>query len=391
MPPLPTLTCQKHLFSIPENIHYLNCAAQGPYPKAVESLGIEALKRKSQPFQIEVSDYFRPVEELKSAISKLLNIPNPQRIALIPSASYGLATAANNIPLSEGENIVIVADQFPSNYYTWKRVAAEKGAFIKVVAAPPIAQRRGALWNARILKAIDERTKVVTMANIHWSDGTLYDLKTIGKKARNVGAYFILDTSQTGGALPFDVQELKPDALVNVGYKWLLGSNCNSFAYFGEKFDNGLPLEDNWINRKDSDDFASLVNYRDEYREAANRYSMGQTSNFITTPMLTKSIQQVIEWGPENIQAYCAALVKEPIERLRALGCFIEEDAYRTSHLFGVYLNGVVDIRVLKKALLEANVYVSYRGDAVRISPNVYNDANDMNALVEVFEKLSRA
>ena len=380
------IPCQKHLFSIPENIHYLNGAYQGPYPKSVEAIGIECLKRKSKPFVIGAADFFDPNTALKKVFAKLIHVSDYERIAVIPSASYGMANVVNNVAIEAGQDIVVLDEQFPSNYYPWSRMAKEKGANIKVVAAPPIAEGRGALWNQRILEAIDNNTRVVAVPNIHWADGTLYDLEAISAKAKSVGAYFILDASQSVGALPLDVGAIGADAIVCVGYKWLLGSHGLGCAYYGPKFDHGKPLEDNWINKKESDNFAKLVNYQDEYREKANRYNVGQTSNFITTPMLTASIEHILSTGIENIQNYCAAITADAIDRLCNLGCFVEADAYRAKHLFGIYLGDGMDMETLKKELIAANVYVSYRGNAVRVSPNVYNDVRDLERLVAVFE-----
>ncbi len=383
----PLISCQKHLFSIPENIHYLNCGTQGPYPKSVEALGIECLKRKGRPFEIGVSDYFQPSIDLKIAFAKLIHVSDFERIAIIPSASYGMANVANNITIESGQSIVILDGQFPSNYYPWARLAKEKGAKIKIVATPPIAAGRGALWNQNILEAIDEKTCVVALPNIHWADGTLYDLEKISARAKSVGAYFVLDTSQSVGALPLNAKAIEADAIVNVGYKWLLGSHGLGCAYYGPKFDGGIPLEDNWINKKESDNFANLVNYQDDYRDKAFRYNVGETSNFITTAMLTASIEHVLSTGVENIQNYCGAITAKAIERLRELGCFVEADAFRAKHLFGIYLGEGIDMETLKKDLIAANVYVSYRGNAVRVCSNVFNDEVDLNRLVEAFER----
>ena len=74
------------------------------------------------------------------------------------------------------------------------------------------------------------------------------------------------------------------------------------YAYYGERMDNGTPLEENWINRAGSEDFRNLVNYQENYRPFANRYSVGEHSNFIMTPMQVAGLQQVNAWGQENIQ-----------------------------------------------------------------------------------------
>jgi len=120
---------------------------------------------------------------------------------------------------------------------------------------------------------------------VHWTDGTRFDLVAIGRAARRVGAAFVVDGTQSVGALPFDVREIQPDALVCAGYKWLLGPYAMGAAYFGPRYDAGDPIEENWITRRGSDDFQRLVAYQDEYAPGAIRYDVGERSNFILLPM----------------------------------------------------------------------------------------------------------
>ncbi|MFK8060633.1 MAG: aminotransferase class V-fold PLP-dependent enzyme, partial [Polaribacter sp.] len=117
------LTNQKHLFSIPEDVIYLNIASQSPSFKAVEQAGIEGVLEKSHPYKITGDSYFEPVKEVKKLFAKLIEVDDYNRIANIPSASYGLATVANNITLNKGDEILLVESQFPSNYYVWEKLA----------------------------------------------------------------------------------------------------------------------------------------------------------------------------------------------------------------------------------------------------------------------------
>jgi len=221
---------------------------------------------------------------------------------------------------------------------------------------------------------------------LHWADGTLFDLKAIRKKTRQHNALLIIDGSQSIGALPLSIQEIQPDAVVAVAYKWLMGPYSFGMAYYSDYFNDGEPIEDSWINRYNSEDFSGLVNYESRYQPKAGRYNMGEYSNFVNTPMLAKSLEQLKEWQPENIQNYCHEISKKAITELRELGCFIEEDAYRAKHLFGVYLPKNIDLDALKDKFAAQNIYVSFRGDAIRISCNVYNDESDFKRLVACFK-----
>ena len=192
------------------------------------------------------------------------------------------------------------------------------------------------------------------------------------------------------GALPFDVREIQPDALVCAGYKWLLGPYAMGAAYFGPRYDAGDPIEENWITRRGSDDFQRLVDYQDEYAPGAIRYDVGERSNFILLPMFIAALKLILDWTPERIQEYCRRLVSQPLERARDLGFLVEEDEWRASHLFGLRMPPALDVKRLQAALQNRKVFVSLRGSALRVSPNVYNDEADLAALVEVLTDATR-
>lgn len=383
------LPCQKHLFSIPEDIAYLNCAYMSPLLKSVEQAGFEGIRMKGRPYQIEADHFFEPMQRLKEAFASLVKAGEAGRIAVVPSVSYGMAIVARNLKLPAGGNIVLAEEQFPSNFYSWRRLAEERGAELRIVPAPaPAPLSRSQAWNERILAAIDERTALVTLGHVHWADGTLFGLEAIRRRAAETGALLVVDGTQSVGALPFDVQEIQPDALVCAGYKWLMGPYSIGLAYFGPAFDKGIPIEENWINRLHSEDFRNLVNYQPAYQPLAGRYSMGEQSNFILAPMQLRALQQLLEWGVPNIQAYCRELMREPLQRLAKLGCQVEPEGQRAHHLVGVRLPKGVDLEKLKAAFQEKKVYVSLRGSAVRISCHLFNDEKDVGRLVECFRQV---
>ncbi|WAC02280.1 aminotransferase class V-fold PLP-dependent enzyme [Lacinutrix neustonica] len=236
---------------------------------------------------------------LKKLFAKLVAVADPDRIATIPSVSYGMATVANNIVLKENDDILIIDEQFPSNYYSWQKLADKYQATIKTIAAPNVTTDKVKLWNEAILEAITDQTAVVAMGNIHWSNGSLFDLKAIRAKSRQHGALLIIDGSQSVGALPFSVQEIQPDALICAGYKWLFGPYGCAYAYYGAYFDHGAPIEENWTNRLNSENFAGLTHYQPEYKPLANRYCVGESGNFIYVKMQIEALKQIIEWTPK--------------------------------------------------------------------------------------------
>jgi selenocysteine lyase/cysteine desulfurase len=288
------------------------------------------------------------------------------------------------LKINASDNIIVATEQFPSNYYPWHKLSIEKGFQVKAIAPPLVLEGRGRNWNERILNSIDAKTKLVALGHVHWADGTLFHLQEIRKRTREVGALLVIDGTQSVGALPFDASIIQPDALICGGYKWLMGPYSLGLAYYGEYFDNGNPLEENWINRLNSENFAGLVNYQNEYQPGALRYEVGEHSNFILVPMLLAALKQLNLWKPKNIQEYCAKISSKAISQLRENDFWIEDEKNRGQHLFGIRLPERIDKEKLKLRLQKNKISVSFRGDAIRVSPNVYNTEAEMLKLAKV-------
>lgn len=373
----------RHHFSLPPELHYLNCAFMGPLPRAVEEAGVAGIARKRNPAGMGADDFFRESDAVREAFTRLIRGDDPGRVAILPSVSYGVATVARNAGLQRGHEIVLTEEQFPGNVYGWRRAAAEAGASIRMVGpgGPP---PRGARWNERLLEAIGPRTRVVSLGHVHWTDGTRFDLPAIGARAREVGALLVVDGTQSVGALPFHLPEIRPDALITAAYKWLLGPYSVALAWMGPAFDDGVPLEETWIAREGSRNFGGLVHYRDDYDPGAVRYDVGERSNFILLPMTLAALRLLLEWTPEVVARHTAELSAPLVAWAREEGWGAEDEGWRAPHLFGLRLPDGVERETVARELERRNVVVSVRGEALRISPNLYNDAGDMDALRDV-------
>jgi selenocysteine lyase/cysteine desulfurase len=354
-----------------------------PLSKRVQEAGIAGVRRKAVPAEIRPDDFFTGCEEIRRLFSRLVNAPDPNRVAIIPAVSYGLATVAMNTPVRRGQNIVTVHHQFPSNVHVWRRLCASTETTFRVVDPPTGGRDRASSWNEAILEAIDGDTAVVALAPLHWTDGTRFDLVRIGDRAREVGAAFIIDGTQAVGAEPFDVQEVRPDALVCAAYKWLTGPYSIGAAYLGPRYDDGVPLEETWQGKEGSEDFAGLVEQGTAYRPGAARYDVGETANFVLVPMFIAALEQLLEWGVVNIQGYIRGLTRGLLQRgrLEALGLGVARP--HGEHLFGLHLPEDIEVRRVQARLRERDVFVSVRGSVIRVSPHIYNETADIDALVD--------
>lgn len=370
---------QRHLFDLPREIAYLNCAYMSPLMRAVVAAGEAAVARKARPWEITPAHFFEGPERARRLFARLMGV-DPEGVALVPSAGYGLALAAANLPLGPDRRIVLPADQFPSNVYAWRMRAAETGAEIVTVEGGEDGDLTAAL-----IEAIDARTAVVACAQCRWTDGALVDLERVGRAARSVGAALVLDLTQSAGALPIDLDAVAPDFVVAACYKWLLGPYTTGFLYAAPHRREGRPLEHGYLARAGSEDFARLIDYRDEYQPGARRYDMGQAPNFALLPMTCAALEHLLDWGVTAIQATLAAATAVIAERAAPLGLTASDPALRAGHFLGLRFPGAPPPGLTDR-LAAAGVHVSLRGNSLRVTPHLYNDAEDIDRLIAALD-----
>jgi selenocysteine lyase/cysteine desulfurase len=373
--PLPS---QRHLFDIPDDVAFLNCGYISPLPKASLAAGEDGLRRKARPWTITSTDFFTTSEAVRTLFAGLINA-DADDIAFAPAVSYGMAQAAYNVPLGRSQTIVTLAEQFPSNVYPWMDLAERSGATFVTVPRPADDD-----WTAALLARIDASTGLVAVPHCHWTDGGLVDLEAVGAACRRVGAALCIDATQSVGALPLDVKRIDPDFVAVASYKWLLGPYSLGFLYVAPRRQGGRPIEHNWMARRDSEDFAGLVNYKDEFQAGARRFDVGERSNFALMPVAERSLKLLADWTVPRIHATLSLRTNAIAERARAeLGIGSVPSHRRAGHYLGLRFAGGVPPEL--PARLAANkVYVSVRGQAMRVTPHLWNADEDVEKLFAV-------
>lgn len=375
------LDSKRHLFDIPDDIAYFNCAYMSPLSKKTTAAGIDGISRKSTPWTMTPADFFSESGRLKSLFGALIGTSG-DNISIIPSASYGLAVAARNIKLQSGNKILVLKDQFPSNIYCWQKLCEETGAVIEVVETPD-----GKDWTKAVLAKIDGSVGMAALPNNHWADGGLLDLVQIGEKLRLVGAKLVLDVTQSLGVMPLDVQRVKPDFLIVAAYKWLMSPYTIGMMYVAPEYHDGEPIEYNWLNRAGSENFAGLVNYKDEYQPGATRFDMGQRANFALVPAAISALEQILDWGPKNIYEKLGLMNEGIAAKAREFGLTAAPSHLRANHFLGLEKATGFAPDLLTNLAAE-KIYVSMRGNSLRITPHLYNTDQDCDRLLKTLSKL---
>lgn len=367
---------QRHLFDISEDVAYLNCAYMSPLMHPVVEAGNNGLRRKARPWEISSGDFFTETEDARGLAARLFQC-RADDVALVPSASYGIETAARNLPVRRGQKILVLAEQFPSHVYPWRRVADEAGAEIVTVPWPDNGD-----WTSGVLEHFSSSVAVAALPHTQWTSGGLLDLERIGAECRRLGAALVLDLTQSLGAYPFDAGKVQPDFAVAAGYKWLLSPYSTGVLYVAPKWHGGRPLEEGWIQRENSRRFAGLIHYTDEYQAGARRFDVGECSNFALLPGMIAAMRQLLDWGTAEISETIGALTRRVVE---LAGAAAIPERWRSPHYLCLR-NAHLNAETLLSRLAAEKIYVSVRGASIRVTPHVYNSMQEAERLAAILK-----
>jgi selenocysteine lyase/cysteine desulfurase len=373
------IPCQRGLFEIPRGVAYFDCAKMSPLLTSAVEAGRTGLERKARPWEVRAEHFFDESERVRALFAELMGAGSDD-IAIVPSVSYAMSTVMANVPVTAGQEIVTLAEDFPSGILAARALARRAEAKIVTVGRPEEGD-----WTVSLLEAVGGRTALVVMPHTHWVCGTMFDVEAVARRCRSVGAALVLDTTQSTGALPLDLAAVDPDYLIATSYKWLLGPYSLGFLYVAPRHQQGGPLEEAWMVRQSAHDFRSLAGGDDDaFIPGARRFDMGERANFALLPVAGEAIRQLIAWGVDKLSETLGATTARIEARVRELG--FESGAGRAPHFLSILRPGGFPDGI-EAALAAANVHVSLRGQRMRITPHLYNDEADEDGLIAELEK----
>jgi len=378
------MNSQRHLFDIPDDIAYFNCAYYSPQLNESRTRLLEGVKQKSHPWERKPSDFFSDAETIRNSAAVLFG-GDSNGYAIIPSVSYGIGTAVRAVEpqLGKGDSILILEEGFPSNVLPWTRIARERGVRIIKVPVPADGNR-----TKSIINSIDKSIKVLALFSSHWTNGGFINLLDI-RKAVGADVMMAIDATQSLGAMPFPMEEVKPDFLVSAGYKWLLCPYGFSLMYVSERWRDSRPLEESWQARENAGDFGSLVLSSDNYMPGARRFDVGQKGTTTILPGVIAAFEQLKEWGIGNISDSLVEINNRIADHLSALGFQLPDSSQRSPHMFGATIPAKYKGNLVAE-LSKRKIYISQRGDSVRFSPHLHIARNDIDRLLESLDESFR-
>ncbi|MEO0336379.1 MAG: aminotransferase class V-fold PLP-dependent enzyme, partial [Pseudomonadota bacterium] len=340
------------------------------------------LRQKEQPWVFTPDVFFENTEALRAEVAGLLNT-KPENMAIIPSVGYGITTAANILKTRvKPGKILILDEQFPSNVYPWRELEAD--GFI----VDTLKRDLGRDLCDQILERVDAQTSIVAVPNVHWSDGHYLDLVRLSGELKSDGIPLLVDAVQSTGILPTDLDQMKPDFLVTGFYKWMLGPYGLGCMYVDEKYFDGEPIEQAWMNREGSEKLHLLTNYTDEIKKTAERFDQGGKS-FVNIVLAAESARLLRQWGTQAMSDHAREITGFVGRELEASGYGVLDETVRCPHILGVLPRKGPWPEDIGAQLFEREVVVAQRGERLRISPNAYNTIAEAQKLVSTLMELT--
>jgi len=362
-----------------EDATYLNLAAQSPMPKVAHRAVQTAIEWKKFPHRIADSAYFEVPNRIRASIAKLIGASS-EEIALTTGASSGMSAVAYGLTWKPGDEVLTARGEFPLQYTTWKPMEAREGIVMKVVAP-----RERFITADDFLAAMTPRTRLVSVSLVRFDNAVLLDAARIAAACHAQGALLLLDVSQACGGMPLDVNVLGADFMVCAGYKWLLSPYGTGFFWArNEHTDKMRPGPFYWAAAEGAENFHSLAFENPKPVRGARRWDMAETSNYFNFAAMDASLQFVLQFGPETVEAHNRKLIDFLFERLPKdrcvaaspldsahrgpYGCFAARTPEKTAELY--------------QKLVKEKIFTSLREGNIRVSPHLYNSERDIDRLI---------
>jgi selenocysteine lyase/cysteine desulfurase len=381
------LSSQRTLFDIPSNISYLNAASYSPLPLKTLEAGRAAVGRKGRPWTLPASFANEQNERARAAAARLINA-EPSDVALTPSISYGVATAAKLLTIPRGTRVLVLEDDHSSPVLEWHSRANAQGFTVETIKRPDDGD-----WTSAVLAAIERSgappVSLASISSVHWSDGGLIDVDKVAAALRQRGAAFLIDATQAVGVLAMDVMRLDPDFVLFPTYKWVLGPYGRAFLYVAKRHQGGIPLEQISAGRRNVR-AENAVYFTDlNYVGGARRFDMGERDYFISMEMASIGMEMLAEWGASAVAQRLAMLTERIAEGVRGIGIGVPKPHLRAPHILSLAFKDGIPVGLIE-GLASEGVYVALRLGRMRISPHVYNDEADADRFVEMLARRLR-
>lgn len=368
-----------------EGVTYLNIANQGPLPLVSARAAQAAIEAKKLPFKITDNLYFDLPDRIRKNLGQFIDAA-AEEIAITSGASSGLSIVAAGIEWRAGDEVLVARGEFPAHLAAW--LPYEKAGKLRVRTIAP----RGRFITAEdYAEHIGPHTRLVSASLVRYDDGAMLDAARVAQVCHAANALFVLDASQCAGALPVSVRLLGADFVTSSGYKWLLGPYGTGFFWASPEWIARFPCGPfYWQALEGARNFNFLPLDDLQAAPGGRRWDSAETGNFINLAAWDASLDLLAKIGIAAVAEHNASLVAELVDRLPrdrfVLASPVERN--RRGPYVSISARNPERNREICEKLHEAQVIVSLREKALRVSPYLYNTSEEIDRLVKLLSIL---
>jgi selenocysteine lyase/cysteine desulfurase len=364
-----------------EGVAYLNASLQGPLPIVSIRAAQQALEWMKRPDLMSDDVYFDLPNRIRQKVSRLISA-KPEEIAVTSGASAGLASVAAGIDWKPGDEVLVGRGEFPAHFSTWLRYQQAGKLRMRIV------EPRGRFLTAEdYIAHLGPQTRVISASLSRFDNGARMDFAPLGEACRQHGTALVLDLSQIAGSSPIDIRATGATMAVASGYKWMLGPYGSGFFWIAEEWIERLPLGAVYFMALEgAHDFHSMFARELKAMPGARRWDSPETANFTNLAAFDSSLDLILKFGLDEISKYVDSLTEKITRDLPRDRCVFASPEERTRR--GPYVcvsaKKADETMALYEKVRAANIHVSFRENALRISPHIYNTLEEIERLLKV-------
>jgi len=361
-------------FQLDEDIVHLNHAAVAPWPLVTRDAVIAFANENTSVGSQHYDLWMKTEQQLKQRLALLINAKSTDEIAILKNTSEGLSLIAQGLSFDAGDNVVIPAEEFPSNKIVWQALEIQ-GVDIRLIPVQDVENPEQVL-----IAAMDEHTRLLSCSSVQYARGLRLNLELIGKACKQNDTLFCVDAIQSLGAIAFDAQACSADFVVADGHKWMCGPEGTALFYCRQEIQPQLQLRQyGWHMLKDAFDF-SHQHGDIQIADNAQRFESG-SPNMMGIAALNASLGMLLDAGMEKIQAGVIENADYMFEQLHSLSDISILTPTEHGRYAGIvtFQKHAVDNVKLYQHLQDNDVLCAYRGDGIRFSPHFYTSTKEMD------------
>ncbi len=369
-------------FALDPEVIYFNHAAVAPWPTAAVEAVTRFAHENGATGALHYPDWMRTETSLRHRLASLINAPSPDDIALLKSTSEGLSVVAYGLDWRAGDNIVGIAQEFPSNRVVWQSLEP-LGVEVRLLDLQGESDPEQAL-----ISLCDERTRLLAVSSVQYADGRRMQLQRLGPYCRRRGIVFVVDAIQSLGALPFDLETIQADVVVADGHKWMLGPEGLALFYCRPDLRRRLTLHQyGWHMLEDAGNFDNPAWHP---AESARRFECG-SPNMLGAHALLASLELLLEIGIDRVFSLIERNTHAIVGAIERRGFELLSPRPPEARA------GIVTFRVpdadqpqLLQSLMQHKVVCAMRGGGIRFSPHFHNTPEQVERAFELVDRFAR-